>query len=68
VPYRWIVDARDGHTRMDWKWLVVTLVAGVVTAALAILLLPGWVAAVVIVGLASAAIVADVVIRRRTSP
>ena len=40
---------------------------GAVTVALAILLLPGWLAAVVVIVLAVLAITADVVIRRRIS-
>jgi hypothetical protein len=64
VRYPWVVDVRDGKTRIDWKWLVLSLIAGAVTVALANLLLPGWLAAVVVIVLAVLAITADVVIRR----
>jgi hypothetical protein len=68
VPYRWVVDTRDGQTRIDWKWLVLTLVAGAVTTALAFLLLPAWVAAIVVLVVALGSVIAEVVIRKRTSP
>jgi hypothetical protein len=68
VPYRWIVATRDGQTRIDWRWLTLTLVAGVVTAALAFLPLRTWVATVVVVVVALGGIIADVVIRNRAAP
>lgn len=67
MSWKWIVDGRDGDLRIDWKRLVASLLAGVVTLFLLQMVLSGWARALTVGVLGVVAITVDTMLRRRPS-